>query len=260
MLTILTATYNRAHTLSRLYASLLAQTQCDFEWLIIDDGSNDNSKELINEFLMEGKIKISSQYQENMGKHAAINRGVSICRQDWIFIVDSDDVLTPDAVEEIKKVIGNPNCKDAVGFCFRRSYFDGALIGVPAQSEELEVLTPTAAGHKFKGDLAYIFSRAAMTSCLFPIIPGEKFVPELYIWNKISDQGRIYYNGGRSIYLAEYLPEGYSKSFKKVFIKNPMGFFIFYASQISRERKLLPKIKNLIRSLQCLFRIIVGVS
>lgn len=260
MLTILTATYNRAHTLSRLYASLLAQTQCEFEWLIIDDGSSDNSRELINEFLMEGRLKISYRYQENMGKHAAINLGVSVCMQDWIFIVDSDDAITSDAVEEIIKNINNSNCKNSVGFCFRKSYFDGRLIGIPAQGEALEIMTPTAAGHKFKGDLAYIFSRIAMRSCLFPIIPGEKFVPELYIWNKIADQGSIYYNGGRSIYLVEYLSEGYSKSFKKVFRKNPMGFFIFYASQISREKKFFPKIKNLIRSLQCFFRIIFRVS
>lgn len=258
MLTILTATYNRAHTLSRLYASLLAQTQCDFEWLIIDDGSNDNSSELIRMFLSEGKLRISYHFQSNMGKHAAINRGVSMCMQDWIFIVDSDDALASDAVEEVKNITASPNYRNAVGFCFRKSYFDGTLIGVPAQSEGVEMLTPTAAGHKFKGDLAYIFRAVSMKSCLFPIIPGEKFVPELYIWNKISDQGDIFFNGGKSIYFAEYLSDGYSKSFRKVFRNNPVGFFIFYASQISRERAFFFKIKNLIRSLQCFLRIILG--
>ena len=68
MITVFTPTYNRAHLLPQLYQSLLQQKTKDFEWLVVDDGSRDNTKELINSFMAEGRVNIRYIYQENGGK------------------------------------------------------------------------------------------------------------------------------------------------------------------------------------------------
>ncbi len=114
-------------------------------------------------------------------------------------------------------------------------------------------MTPTDAGRFFVGDLAYVFSRKVMLSNLFPVIEGEKFVPELYIWNKISDQGNILYFPNDAIYLCEYMPDGYTENFWQNLRRNPKGFGLFYRAQFFRERSFVAKLKCLIRAGQCYF-------
>jgi glycosyltransferase involved in cell wall biosynthesis len=102
MITIFTPTYNRAYSLRRLYDSLCKQTSNDFEWLVVDDGSTDDTENLINSFIADGKVDIRYFKQANGGKHRAINFGVREARGELFFIVDSDDQVTPDAVEWIE--------------------------------------------------------------------------------------------------------------------------------------------------------------
>lgn len=111
MITIFTPIYNRAYIVEKLYYSLLRQTDYNFEWLIVDDGSTDNISELVN-FWINNKppFEIRFYTQNNGGKHRAINRGVSLANGDAFFIVDSDDYLTDDAVENILKYWKQIDC------------------------------------------------------------------------------------------------------------------------------------------------------
>ena len=101
-LTIFTPTYNRAYILENLYRSLLRQSCHDFEWLIIDDGSADDTRSLVESWMREEPpFPIRYYYYENSGKPAEINRALDLAAGEWFFTVDSDDQLTPDAVEKI---------------------------------------------------------------------------------------------------------------------------------------------------------------
>ena len=102
-ITIFTPTYNRAHTLKRLYESIKVQKYPDFEWIIIDDGSSDGTNELVKSFIDENVIKIKYFFQENSGKHIAINKGIEEASGNLFFMVDSDDYITPDALNIIDK-------------------------------------------------------------------------------------------------------------------------------------------------------------
>lgn len=251
MITVLTPTYNRAYTLERLYQSLLLQN-IPFEWLIIDDGSTDTTRQLIATFQQSSPFTIRYTYQDNAGKHLAINTGVPKAQGDFVFIVDSDDMLTEDALFYVQNVIESLG-KNDVGICFRRAYFDGNLIGTNKLSAEPLYLSPTEAGNYFQGDLAYIFRTSALFSHPFPAINGEKFVPELLIWNAIGDEGKIIFYPDKAIYLCEYLADGYTVNFKRNLRRNPKGFALFYRDQIFRERSLIRKIKCAVRYLQCLY-------
>ncbi len=251
MITVLTPTFNRAHTLPRLFESLQAQTKKAFEWLVIDDGSTDNTRQLINEFVAVGNVKIRYLYQNNSGKHVAINAGVKEAIGTWLLILDSDDALTTDAIETASKAIEELIEINPTGICFRKANFDQTIIGATPAEVTSQFMHPTVAGRFFKGDLAYIFRTAVLRDHLFPVYRGEKFVPELYVWNQIGDQGLIWFDPKKAIYLCEYLPDGYTVNFKKNLKKNPKGFGLFYRDQFIREISWITKIKCFIRAIQC---------
>ncbi len=252
MITIMTPTYNRAYVLPRLYDSLCQQTRRDFEWLVIDDGSTDGTAELIFDYRVKSDFSINYFYKENGGKHRAINEGVVHATGDWIIIVDSDDLLTGDAVAKLYDVMNHIG-SEFVGMCFRKATLSGHIIGISdtAWSKSM-IMQPIMAGHILKGDLAYVFRTNVMREFPFPQFPGEKFVPELYIWNKIADIGKIVFYVDQVIYLCEYLPDGYTSNFKKNLRSNPCGFGLFYRDQVIRDTRLFGKVKACVRSLQCI--------
>ena len=102
MITVLTPTYNRERTLTKAYNSLVEQECKEFEWLIIDDGSKDNTKKLVDKFIKENKISIRYFLKKNGGKHTALNYGIPKSKGDLILILDSDDYLSKDAIKLIK--------------------------------------------------------------------------------------------------------------------------------------------------------------
>lgn len=102
MITILTPTYNRAKLLQLCFDSLCAQTDFDFEWLIVDDGSTDNTEEVVNGFLTD-KFPVQYVKKQNGGKHTALNAAHPYINGQYVLILDSDDTLTADAVERIKR-------------------------------------------------------------------------------------------------------------------------------------------------------------
>lgn len=257
MITVLTPTYNRAHTLERAFRSLAAQTDVRFEWLVVDDGSSDGTQALLQSLIPQACFGMRVVCQENGGKHVAINTGSGLAHGEWILILDSDDALLPDAIAAINKEVGEDPGPDISGLCFRRIHFDGGLVGVNSVRESRLFLHPTEASEIFKGDLAYVFRRSSLQSHPFPVIPGEVFFPELYVWNRIGDEGRILYFPDQAIYLCDYLPDGYSANFPRNLRRNPRGFLIYYRSQISRERTALRKVKCLVRALQCWWHVLV---
>ncbi len=101
-LTIFTPTYNRAHTLGRVYNSLLNQTNKNFLWLIIDDGSTDNTRELVEKWQSEQEVEIEYHFKENGGKHTAMKLAYELTKTKYLLAIDSDDELTPDAVDVFK--------------------------------------------------------------------------------------------------------------------------------------------------------------
>ena len=252
MITVLTPTYNRAYTLTRVFQSLSEQIDSRFEWLVIDDGSTDETRELVEKWSQQARFKIRYIHQVNGGKHVAINTGCKLAYGEWILILDSDDILTPDAVSTVNEIIENNVQPEILGFCFRKAYLDGILIGEIKNIGFKLFLHPTEAGTLLKGDLAYIFRRSSLQSHPFPVFCREKFVPELYIWNKIGDDGKILFFTHKVIYLCEYLSDGYSENFSKNLKRNPKGFLIFYRSQFFREKSVVRKLKCAIRSVQCL--------
>lgn len=253
MITIFTPVYNRAYIINALYQSLCKQTSVEFEWLIIDDGSTDNIKEVVQQFIGEAKIDIRFFSQPNGGKHRAINRGVSLARGDLFFIVDSDDYLEDFAVERITFYAASINKEYIGGVCFQRKYYNtGKIIGKPFPKQTLlsDSLMMTYK-YGITGDRAEIFKTDILSKYPFPEIEGENFVPEALIWNRLSLKYKLLFID-EGIYLCEYLNDGLSYNFKKNLRCNPTGFRLYYRELLGYNVvPMLSKLKALIRLFQC---------
>lgn len=258
MITVFTPTYNRAYMLPKLYESLCSQTCSDFEWLVVDDGSTDDTERLLSEWRFENQIKLNVIKRENDGKSTAINLGVQNAKGSLFFIVDSDDFLTADAIEKIasdeKSAKADKIAFSVAGFCYRRrNYSTGAVIAssdvpLPDCATSLEL----AFKYHQRGDKAEVFYTEVLKKFPFPEIPKNKFVPEALIWYRIANAGYKLIVKEDAIYQCEYIADGYTKNFKSNLRKNCKGFALFYKECLGyKEIPKFVKVKYLIRFLQC---------
>lgn len=256
MVTVLTPAYNRANTLDNLYYSLQQQTNKNFEWIIIDDGSSDATSDKIEEYKKNSDFDIVTAFQVNQGKPSAINHGCRLSRCDYILIVDSDDCLTNDAIEWVLKGIKEAEAEgiEYSGVGFRKSEFNGTLSGIAFDNHSLDhalYLNATDASNLLKGEMAFCFKRDLMLKIPFPLHAGEKFVPEGLIWTQITDFACVRFYINKIIYLYGYLDDGLTMNFKKHLKNNYRGFSEYYRNQFYRESDLLKKGKMLVRYIQC---------
>lgn len=224
-LTVFTPTYNRAHTLPQLYASLCRQTAKAFIWLIVDDGSTDDTKAVVQSWIDEGIISIVYHKQENGGKQRALNTGVKLCTTECFLCVDSDDYLIDDAVnllsESWLEVRDNPSVSGII-----------AMHGLDAQTPvgtflpkdiKFSPLTDLYLKHGFSGDTKLMFRTAILSQFPYDVVEGEKFIPENYVYLQI-DQKYTMYLVHKIIGIGGYQEDGYSKSIHKVIYKNPKSY------------------------------------
>lgn len=188
--TVFTPTYNRAHTLSGVYESLKNQSFQNFEWLIVDDGSTDNTKDLVEEWQRKAKFPIRYIWQKNKGKHIAFNRGVKEAKGELFLDFDSDNRCVPQALERFKhhwdSIENNKREKFSAitALCVNT---EGNLIGDKfpndiIDSNAFEIRTKYLVfGEKWGFQKTNILKQFT-----FPEIADEKFVPEDLIWNRIS--------------------------------------------------------------------------
>jgi len=257
MITIFTPTYNRAYILPKLYDSLKKQTCKNFEWLIVDDGSSDNTKELVDKWILENEIKINYLKIENGGKSNAINIGVQNAKGDLFFIVDSDDFITENAVfliENTEKSLNKNQTFFIAGHCYKRSNYrtNSAITSfnglIPEFADSLELAFKYGAS----SDKAEIFYTDVLKKFPFPKIENNKFIPEALIWYRIAKAGYKFKICDEVIYMCDYIEDGYTQNFKSNLKKNCKGFKIFYKECLSySEIPLKIRIKYFIRFLQC---------
>ena len=188
--TVFTPTFNRSHTLHRVYKSLCAQTFTDFEWVVVDDGSKDNTEEIIMNWKINAPFPIYYKKQKNRGKHAAINVGVAMAKGDLFLIADSDDEFFPDALEIFyAEWLGiDLSMRDkfagVTGLCVNKK---NKIIGNKFPSEIFDS-TPSEITYlyKVKGEKWGFLRTSILIEFPFPEIGDLKFYPEGLIWSRIG--------------------------------------------------------------------------
>lgn len=223
-ITVLTPTYNRANNLLICYNSLLNQTNNDFEWIIVDDGSTDNTMTTINKIKKENRIRIKYFYKTNGGKHTALNYGINHISTDLTLILDSDDYLVKDAIEQIVFYFDKyRNNSKLCGYSFLKLSPDGFTNGMEFPvDEEISSFIDMRINRKISGDKCEVFLTRCLKEFPFPEFKGEKFIGESTVWIPMSTKyDMVHINKG--IYVAEYLDGGLTKMGRKLRFSSPYG-------------------------------------
>ncbi len=226
MITIMTPTYNRAYLLSNAYHSLTKQTSYAFEWIIIDDGSTDNTEELVARWIsVETRFSILYQKQENGGKHRAVNKGVALANYDYFLILDSDDTLSENAVEKIHEwaadIAGLPGFAGVAGL---KGIGDIPVGGMPA-GKIIDATNLERTRYGLQGDKAEAYKTEVLRQYPFPEFEGENFLRESASWDRIARDGLKLRWYSEIIYFCDYIEDGLTRNTNAdTYVRNFQGF------------------------------------
>ena len=235
-ITVMTPTYNRAYIIKNLYDSLKLQTFRDFEWIIIDDGSTDNTSDLVESFISESIITIHYRKVSNGGKHRAVNLGAKLANGDLFFIVDSDDYLTSNALELIdyyENTIPTELKNKFCGICGLKGYNDSFAVGSTFKGETLDATILERASFGIQGDKSEVFYTETIRRYPFPEFENEKFLTECIVWDRMAhDELKLrFFN--KIIYICDYLPDGLSANSAKLFSTSPQGYALLICQSVN---------------------------
>lgn len=244
LLSIVTPTYNRSAYLSRCFNSLCAQTDPRFEWIIADDGSTDDTQQKILGFQRtRPDLTIHSVFVNHGGKHTAMNAAMSHIHGDYVLILDSDDLLTPDAVETVLREWTEYDTPDIGVLMFLAGFSedDPMAVGV------LERVPLDMFGQYLKPihtrDCCDVFRASAIQRFPFPVFPGESFLSESVLWHRLAEHYRVVYVN-KVIYLVEYLEDGLTKAGRPLRIRTPKGSMYTAELYLDRRYPLRLRLKN----------------
>lgn len=228
-ITVFTPTYNRAYILENLYRSLQRQSFQDFEWLVVDDGSGDDTDCLVAGWMAEeNPFPIRYVRQENGGKCRAINHGLKLAQGELFFTVDSDDYLTDDALEKVDRWERElPKDGKFCGFAGNLGTAPDTTPNTPLPGEYYD-------GNAFDrygivdGERAMVFYTAVHRQYLYPEFPGEKFMTEGVAWNRMAQDGYKLRFFNDIIWIYEFKADGLTKAGYDLFLNNPQGTGLFF--------------------------------
>lgn len=238
-ITIFTPTYNRAYTLPKLYESLCRQNCNDFIWLIVDDGSTDGTKALIDNWIAESKIGIKYFHQENGGKMRALNKGVKECTTPLFLCVDSDDYLTETAVYDIlyfwhENYSGEQNVAGMVANRLMVSSSNSKPRETVPLPRGIKSCRMRDLGHMYGhcGETSIVFLSTVAKRFPFPEIEGERFITESFVYDRIDYYGFKFLIYQNPFVFCEYLPDGYTRNQATIYRDAPLGWAMYFNQQI----------------------------
>ena len=244
-LTVFTPTYNRAYILEKCFESLKNQTCLDFEWIVVDDGSTDNTAELVKAFVSSAPFPVHYIYQENSGKHIAHNTAAKFAGGELFLCLDSDDLLTPDAVEVSKEFWQCFGKTEYTGILAKRGAIDTGkpICGTWDDSLKSSKMYDLTHKHNFSGDTALLFRTEVLKKVSFKCFKNEKFLTENNLYYDIDKFGNMLLMD-RVIYLCEYLPDGLTANYFKLLRENPNGTADTYYKELCLASGFTAKVKS----------------
>ena len=262
LLTIVTPTFNRAENLFDLYSSLLKQTSKDFCWLIVDDGSKDDTLDKVKQWIDEGIIDIQYVYRENGGKCRALKTGIDLCDTQWFICVDSDDSLTKNAVKVMLDDISSFSGGKEIGFIYPQKWENKKRADwIPGKVEMVNIMD---AKHLYGiTETAILFRTEYLKMLDFPFFEEEKFLSEEILYIQLAEYG-MFIPRNTSFYFGNYQEDGLTKNLFRIWQKNPQGALCLLQNRYAYcgRYPLFLRIKNRIKCIMNLnaFCMAIGYS
>jgi glycosyltransferase involved in cell wall biosynthesis len=250
-LTIFTTTYNRGYCLHQVYESLVRQTLSDFIWMIIDDGSTDETESLVQSWIEENKIEIQYIQQQNKGMNGAHNTAYANIKTLWNVSIDSDDYMPDNAVELILKNTPDLDSKFA-GIVGLDGDSKGNIIGTkfPVTLTQ-STLSDLYHKHGVKGDKKIVYRTEIIKKYTpYPVIEREKFIPPGYLY-RLIDQNYVLKPINEVLVIVNYQKDGFTKNLFSLYRNNPRGFALHRILKINLSTKLKERFKNMVHLISC---------
>lgn len=228
-LTVFTPAYNRAGELKKAYESLLHQTEKDFVWLIVDDGSTDDTADVIRGFQEDGLVDIKYIRRENGGKMRAHNTGVTNCDTELFICLDSDDHLSDDAVDVILKTWADAGSDPHLAgiIAYKGESADKVIYGNEFPTGIGRISFRELYQKGFKGETTLVFKTSLLKANPFPEVRGEKYVPEDVVYDRI-DEGHSFILLPKILTICTLMEEGLTDMAAELRRTSPTGWFIYY--------------------------------
>ena len=239
-ISVLTTTYNRCEELEKLYTSLVVNTQSgvDFEGLIMDDGSTDKTKVIVQNYIKQNIFHIEYYYQKNQGKMAAINNLMEHVNGDICFTCDSDDQLTVNCMDIIKKNASKLLDDETVyALLFLKKVNKKKISGnkFPENDHRSDMFS-LYFREQITGEKILVFKTAIRKKYRHELEADEKFITEARMYHKMDlDNDVICIN--QAIEIGDYKNDGYTQNIKKTFVESPMGYFMYFKEILDMDLK-----------------------
>lgn len=257
LLTIITPVYNRAGLLGGCYESLRRQTDRDFEWIVVDDGSSDGSADAAEAFSAD-LFPIRVIRKENGGKHTALNAAIPHIRGQYVLILDSDDTLTENAVEAVRGAWSRHDADERIGVV---TFLRGRDLQTPfCTVERYDVPTDILTGRRIRHistDCCEVIRAELLRRYPFPEFPGERFLSECALWNRVARTHKCVYIN-EIIYLCEFLEDGLTRAGRSLRIRNPLGGMFTSALRMGSNNVPAQRVKYGL--LYCCYGFFAGLS
>ncbi|HEY0045902.1 MAG TPA: glycosyltransferase family 2 protein [Flavobacterium sp.] len=238
-ITVFTPTFNRAFCLHQVYESLCRQTSKDFAWLIIDDGSTDNTNEIVESWISERKIDIKYVYKKNGGMHTAHNTAYDNIDTKLNVCIDSDDFMPDDAIFNILELWEKKGSSTFAGIIGLDAFKDGSIVGTKIPDTITEsTLSALYQKHGVSGDKKLVLRTEVVRNYpKYPEFEEERLVP-LGILYKMIDEDFKCLCSNNVFCIVEYLPDGSSNNIMRQYRKSPKGFYYARAVEMRYSKSL----------------------
>lgn len=236
-LSILTATYNRAKFLEKLYNSILENltSKLEIEWLIMDDGSEDETREVVQKFIDEQKIQIKYMKQENQGKMVAINNLVELATGDLIVDCDSDDYFSNNAFDIIAEEFDKTSKEGLYAICFLKQKENGNIDGTSFKNE-ISTMFDIYFKKGATGEKSLVYYANIRKQYKHEIENNEKFITEARMYHKMDEKYKMKCVN-KSIAVGEYQQNGYTSNILKTFTTSPYGYLKYFEEILQKDFK-----------------------
>ena len=225
---ILTPTYNRGNLLYRLYNSLNKQGFVNFEWIIVDDGSTDNTEKIVEDIKNRSTFDIVYVKKENGGKPSAHNEGVKVANSELTIICDDDDFFVPDALIKINDIWDKYKNNNIGGVIAHRGISENTILGRYFPNVRYAGINEIFHGEYY--DTVQMYRTDLLKINLFPITTGEKFVPEVWLWNKLDRDYKLILMDD-VVEICIYRSDGLTKTNSQNMWNNPIGYSYYFKQQ-----------------------------
>lgn len=238
-LTVFTPTYNRAFCLGQVYNSLCRQKSTDFCWLIIDDGSTDNTKQLVDSWINEGKVDITYIYKKNGGMHTAHNAAYNHIKTELNVCIDSDDYMPDDAVHQILEMWSAYGSRNLAGIIGLDAFKDGRIVGsAMPQHISQSKLTDLYQKHGVTGDKKLVIRTEVVNKYpRYPEYENERLVPLGTLYRMI-DSDYVFLCTNQVLCIVEYLADGSSNNIFRQYRQSPQGFYYARIVEMKYSKKI----------------------